>query len=267
MGATVAIIGYGHVGEAMNEIFPDSIKYDKYKGDISATQSEVSQCDLGIICVPTPIDDTGACDVSAVQEVVSWLQTPLILIKSTVIPGTTDTLKQQYQKRVTVSPEYFGESSYYLPDSVFSPLGWPYLIVGGSREDTSAVIDIFLPRLGPTKQYLQTNARTAELVKYMENVWLAMQVTFANELFEIATRLQIDYMELRELWALDPRVSKYHTLVFQGNRGFGGKCLPKDLEALIAASQASGYEPNFLKEILLTNSRFRDTENLLGLPS
>lgn len=252
----VAIIGFGHVGKAIQKIFPDAVIYDKFISQY-AEKEKVNGCDLGIICVPTPerpLDD--ACDLSAVEDVVSWLETPLILIKSAVPPGTTKRLKHIHHKRITVSPEYYGESAYWLPE-IFSPLGWPYLIVGGDRRDTSEVIQFFSSKLGPDKVYRQTDSTTAELTKYMENAWLACQVMFATEFSEISKALGLDYSELRELWALDPRVSKWHTLVFDGNLGFGGKCLPKDLKAIIAAARDSGYDPEFLRAIGESNVRFQ----------
>lgn len=256
----VAIIGFGHVGKAIQIIFPEAIVYDKFIPQYSTHQEQVNGCDLGIVCVPTPeCQEDGACDVSAVEEVVSWLDTPLILIKSSIPPGTTEHLKKKYSKRITVSPEYFGESSYWLPET-FSPLGWPYLIVGGERPDTAEVIQFFAPRLGPDKVYRQTDSKTAELTKYMENAWLACQVIFAAEFSEAADSFGVDYSELRELWALDPRVSKWHTLVFGGNKGFGGKCLPKDLNAIIAASRASGHDPKFLQAIWDSNVSFRSDQ-------
>ena len=254
---TVGIIGYGHVGKAMHSIFPDAVIYDKLIPEHAVTKSSVNQCELAIVCVPTPENERdGSCDLAGVDEVVGWLKTPLILIKSAVPPGTTEGLKSRFNKRIAVSPEYFGESSYWLPE-IFSPLGWPFLIVGGDRYDTSLIIEIFTPKLGPDKIFRQTDATTAELTKYMENAWLASQVIFAAEFHNIAQRFGVDYPELRELWALDPRVSKWHTLAFTEDLGFGGKCLPKDLKALIAASQASGYEPEFLRELWRSNVRFR----------
>ena len=100
-------------------------------------------------------------------------------------------------------------------------------------------------------------AITAELTKYMENAWLATQVTFSNEFYEIAQNFGVDYLELRELWGLDPRVSMSHTLVFKHKRGFGGKCLPKDLDAIIMSASQQGYTPDFLKAIKEVNTRFR----------
>jgi len=115
----------------------------------------------------------------------------------------------------------------------------------------------FLPKLGPSKVYRQTSARTAELTKYMENTWFCTQVIFANEFARIASSIGVDYLELRELWGLDPRVSKSHTLVFEENPGFGGKCLPKDIKAVISSAKSAGYEPEFLEAVWQSNLRFQ----------
>ena len=256
MSSTVGIVGYGHVGKAMQQIFPTATIYDKFRPDLDGTQNTVNKCELAIVCVPTPEGEDGSCDLSQVEEVVGWLETPLILIKSSVVPGTTDYLKCKYNKRIVNSPEYYGESSFYLPEDIFSPLGWPFLIIGGDRNDTAEVMEFFLPVLGPNKTYRQVEAITAELTKYMDNSWLAAQVTFSNEFYEIAQTFGVDYLELRELWGLDPRVSRSHTLVFKHKRGFGGKCLPKDLNAIIKAASRQGYSPDYLKGIKEENARF-----------
>ncbi len=260
---SVAIIGYGHVGKTMQQIFPEAVIYDINLDQYKSNRPEANKCYLGIVCVPTPENPDGTCDISVVQDVVSWLETPLILIKSTVPPGTTDYLKTRFSKRIAFSPEYSGESTYYLPEA-FSPLGWPFLTVGGDKTDTRAVVEVFQPRLGPAKTFLQTDARTAELTKYMDNAWLAMQVTFANEFWEIARVSGVDYGDLREAWALDPRVSKYHTLVFADRRGFGGKCLPKDLKAIISTAEQQGYSPQFLQAIWANNLRFTEKNHVTG---
>jgi UDPglucose 6-dehydrogenase len=96
----------------------------------------------------------------------------------------------------------------------------------------------------------------AELVKYMENCWLATQVMFGYEFSRIAQLVGADYSQVRELWALDPRVSKWHTLVME-KPGFGGKCLPKDLAGIIAASEALGFEPAVLSAVKSENDEIR----------
>src|SRR5439155_21788336 len=77
------------------------------------------------------------------------------------------------------------------------------------------------------------------------------------EFFDLAQRFDVDFNELRELWLLDPRIGKSHTFVFPDQRGFGGRCLPKDLAAIINSAERLGYEASLLKAVLTTNERMR----------
>lgn len=106
-------------------------------------------------------------------------------------------------------------------------------------------------------KFYQTDLKTAELVKYMENSWLATKVTFCNEFYEIAKTLDVDYNELRELWLADKRINRSHTLVYPDKRGFSGKCLPKDISAIVKKLEEIGYEPKFIKKILEENERLK----------
>jgi nucleotide sugar dehydrogenase len=252
----IGIVGYGYVGKAVHELFKDHYEifiydpaYDKN------TKEEINECDLVIVCVPTPEASDGHCDVSIVETSVAWIEASLILIKSTVYPGTTKRLVKTYDKAIAFSPEFVGESSYYHP-FWNKMIEEPHLIIGGKKETRETILNFFLPVLGPTKTYGLTDSTTAELVKYMENIYYAMKVTFSNEFYQIAETFGVSYPELRELWALDPRVDKMHTTVFPDKRGFGGKCFPKDLAGLIDASVIAGYNPEFLEEIRKSNKRF-----------
>ena len=258
MNSKIAIVGLGYVGSAYQRLFPEAIVYDPAKG--FKDKKAVNQCSLAIVCVPTLATADGSCDISIVEEAVSWLKTPVILIKSTVPPGTTKRLKKKYKKRLCHSPEYIGEGKYYIP-----PWKYPhptdiehhtFVIIGGDRRDRTEVIAAFLPRLGPDKIYFQTDATTSELIKYAENAWGATKVTFANELYSIAERLGVDYNELREGLLLDSRIERMHTAVFKDKRGFGGKCFPKDLSALVKFSEKAGYEPKLIKQVLASNADF-----------
>jgi UDPglucose 6-dehydrogenase len=192
-----------------------------------------------------------------VEDVISKLETPLILLKSTVEVGTTDNLKEEYNKRIVFSPEYCGESSYWTPYKFHTEVvETPFFIFGGNKKDTSEMVDWFMPVCGPTKRYFQTNAKTAELVKYMENTFYAMKIAYCYEIYEMCLKLGIDYNEARELWVADPRISPMHTSIFKENTlPFSGKCLPKDLNGLINLSNKIGYDAKLLKEIWKTNKR------------
>jgi UDPglucose 6-dehydrogenase len=256
MISSISVIGYGHVGKAMYRLFPSAVIFDKFIPEHAGTWAEASAADLAVVCVPTPTSPDGSCDISIVEEVVASLENRLILIKSTVPPGTTDHLREKYGKNVLFSPEYFGESRFTL-GRLADPAEWPFVIVGGPDAPCREITALFAKIMGPDKTYRISSAVNAELTKYMENTWLANQVIFANEFNDIATAVGANYSEVRELWALDPRVSKWHTLVFDDAPGFGGKCLPKDVAAIRAASQANGYDAPFIGAIITDNNRRR----------
>lgn len=265
MKKTVAIIGNGYVGKASAQYFArkfEVVLYDPPQG--FEDKDAVNRADLALVCVPTPMGEGGIADLSYIEETFSWLKTPLIIIKSTVPPGTTKMLAERYslEDALVFSPEFVGEGNYHVPHWK----GYPhptdmslseYFIFGGPRSATSKVIPFFTPISGPHTRYMQTDYATAELVKYMDNSYLAMKVTFANEFYDIAKTFGVDYAELRELFTLDGRVDSTHTVVFPDNRGFGGKCLPKDVSGIVEASKKAGYTPSFLGAVLLNNRKFK----------
>lgn len=255
MPAKIAIVGVGWVGKSMYRIFPDAVLYDEPQG--IGTREDVNECDIALVCVPTPSLPHGECDLSIIRDVVSWIEGPIICIKSAMVPGTVAALLAEHPaKRIVVSPEYIGEGISWTAKTQAEP--WPYVICGGERTAARIVLDAFEEALGSSVEYhWEANARTVELVKYAENVYLAMQVTWANELHEIAHACGADYEAMRDLWAADPRISATHTDVTP-ERGFSGRCLPKDLAALISCAMAVGYNPKFLRDIQAANDRFRN---------
>ena len=277
----VAIIGYGYVGKAIVQFFEDKFVINIYdpnvdtwtdkRGRLLVTNSkeEINSCDLAVICVPTPmIEGTGKVDTSIVEETMQWLKAPLIMIKSTVPPGTTKGLAKKYglENRLVFSPELIGEGGYPLP--VYQGMPHPtdmkqhhYFTFGGERTAIKKIIPFFTMVRGPFCEYKITDATTAELSKYMENVWIATKVTFCNELYDIAEMLGVDYNELREIWVADGRVGKSHTIVYPDKRGFGGKCIPKDTNGLVEFAKTNGYEPVLLNAVLKANKNFNE-ENI-----
>ncbi len=279
----VAVIGNGYVGKSVVAFLKDH--YDVYVFDPAGSlvfldgKDETEgfggfgmgkikemineKCKYAIVCVPTPMGEDGVADLSLVNETFAWLNVPNVLTKSTVPPGTTNELiAKNPSKTICFSPEYIGEGKYYVPEHK----GYPhptdmkkhqFVIIGGVRENTQKWIDLFIKILGPDCQYFQTDPTTAELVKYMENSWGATKVTFSNEFFEIAKAFGSDYREVRELFLLDKRMERIHTAVFPDKRGFGGKCYPKDVNAIVKASEKAGYTPKLLKEVLSSNEDFK----------
>ena len=270
----VGIVGFGYVGEAMNRFFAKhydvSVWDPAYSHPLKIvktsrtenvkfhmTKESINDCDVAIVAVPTSPREDGSCDVSLVEEAIGWLNVGLIIVKSTVEPGTIDRLKKETGKNIVFSPEYCGESSYWTPYAFHTDVKeTPFFIFGGDPKDTSACIDLYTPIVGPTKVYRQTTAIAAEIAKYIENTFYATKILFCYEIKQICDQLGTDYNEARELWLLDPRLNSMHTSVFKENDfPFSGKCFPKDLSALIVTAEKSGYDPKFLKEVKSSNAR------------
>jgi len=90
----------------------------------------------------------------------------------------------------------------------------------------------------------------------MENCFLATKVAFVNQFYDVASSLNIDFAELRELWLADPRIGRSHTMVTD-ERGFGGACLPKDMKAIVAAVNRFGGAP-LLEAVIEYNEKIRN---------
>ena len=269
MDKRIGIVGYGYVGQAMAKLFAKRYKIRAYDADKLAAvpydrayvvaskvqKEQINECDLGVICVPTPMREDGACDVSIVEEVIDWLKTPLILIKSTVPPGFTDRMRLKTDKRIVFSPEYCGESSYWSSHLFHEDvIETPWFTFGGDARDTSQIIDYFLPVCGPEKVYHQTTAIAAEMAKYMENVFYAAKVALCHEFAEICNAVGCDYHQAREAWLLDPRINRMHTAVFdKDGPPFSGKCLPKDTNALIKIFQDNHLTARIVEAVVQVN--------------
>jgi UDPglucose 6-dehydrogenase len=250
---SVAIVGYGAVGRGIHTLFPDAVIYDEPLG--IGEREEVNRCEYAFVSVPTPQAPDGACDTSIVEEVCSWIQSDVIILRSTVAVGTTDRLRERLGKSIVFQPEYGPAETPDHPFNDLRKIRW--VIVGGDRSDTVRCCDLYKTTFNADITIMQTDARTAELTKYMENCFLALKVTFCNEFYDIAGAAGVDYNELRELWLLDPRIGRSHTFVMPDGRGFGGKCLPKDLSALIHSSLELDYYPHLLTALERANMQIR----------
>lgn len=254
----IAIVGYGFVGKAMKELFKDAVVYDPFFPE-SRTKEEVNECDVAFVCVPTQMKEDGSCDTSIVEETVRWLGTPLIIIRSTIKPGTTDKLIAETWKNIVFQPEYVGET---VAHPLLNESERAFLIFGGSPENCSKAVEIYQTVYNASVKIQFMKPIEAEITKYMENTAIGSMVTLCNEYYNICKAFGADYNVVREGFLLDPRMSRYFTFVYPKARGFGGKCLPKDLNAIAQASKAeAGYKAKFIEAILDSNEDFT-MENL-----
>lgn len=255
----VAVIGAkGYVGRGMMKIFPDAYQFDLGLG----SKGEVNEnCELAIVCVPTPSRENGSCDISIVEEVVSWLATPLILIKSAIEPGAAAYLSEKYNKKIVVSPEYMGEGKYWTPPKYpdpQNPITHGFVVLGGPFELCSRIADIFTPVLGPATRFRFVSAIDAETIKYAENAWGMIKVMFANQLRNFCEAAGANWHMVREGWLDDPRVEPMHTAVFANKRGFGGRCFPKDTKAFVHIAKVLGVDLSIIQAGIEANKRYED---------
>lgn len=248
----VAIIGYGWVGKAMHEIFPDAYVYSTDRG----TKEEANKCDVAFICVPTPCPAEGALDMSIVEECVSWCECPLIVMRSTVNPGTCDRLSKKYNKRIVMQPEYLGETPNHPMNNQKAR---QFIVMGGDPKDRRELIDLYTTVYNANTNIRQVTAYEAEIIKLSENRAIAFKVAQCQELYDVCEKAGIDYYAIRDsVYSDDPRMNLWWTFIFPGKRGFNSKCIPKDIYAWCAWAESLGYEPKVTRAILERNKEYLD---------
>lgn len=252
----VACVGGGVVGSAMRNLCgEDTVIYDiRREPGYTQSKDEVNACEVAFVAVPTPMADDRTCNTSIVEEVVAWIESPLIIIRSTIAPGTTDRLREQYNKHIVFQPEYLGETTAHVFGNMAER---EFAVLGGTPEDVSAAAEFYKHYYNAYVKFYFCDALTAEVCKYMENAFYAVKVTFVNEFYDIANAHGVDFNLLREMWLADTRISRDHTFAIPNARGFSGKCLPKDCNAIVQSSLKRGYTPKFMQACLEVNDEFQ----------
>ena len=244
----IGIVGYGHVGKAMRELFTDAVVYDKYLG--IGSKDEINGCNAVFVCVPTPSNPDGSCNTQAVEEVIAWAQADVIILRSTVYVGFTDEMMQKYGKEIVFQPEYYGETTAH-PFANLHERNW--LSFGGRAKGIHLAIKAYQTVVNSNVRIYQADAKSVEMAKYMENAFFAVKVTFCNEMYDIANKLGANYDLAREIWIADPRIGSSHTFVYDENRGYGGSCLPKDVASIIYQADEVQADATLLKSIVKKN--------------
>jgi UDPglucose 6-dehydrogenase len=255
----VGIIGLGVIGAAQASMFAghDLVTYDPAEDD-HYPDRQLSECDMALICVGTPESPTGRADLSYVEQAASDLPESVpVALRSTVPPGTTDRLFAGTGRLYVHAPEFMGENrlhSWQRPQDV------PYMILGGNPRSTVFFRDRFT-EVFPGR-IVTCTARESELAKYAANLYWATRVTFVNELARICQAFGVDYENVRAAWLADPRMTEPYTQYAGYPPGFDGRCWPKDLAALICASEDAGHDPWFLRAVGDANDRFRSWRDI-----
>lgn len=261
METKVAIIGYGWVGKAMEKLFPNAYIYDPYAGK-GTDKAEVNKADVAFISVPTPnIKEgenyaEGKLDTSIVEDCVSWCECSLIVVRSTVNPGTCDYLMEKYHKNIVVQPEYLGET----PNHPFlDPRTRQFMILGGSPENVRKLITLYTSVYNANTNIRQVTAYEAEVVKMSENRAIFFKVMECQELYDAceASNGKVNYYTIREaVYNDDPRFNLWFSFIYPEKRGANSKCIPKDVYAWCAWAESLGYTPKMTRSLLEKNKEY-----------
>ena len=260
----ICVVGYGYVGKAMVAAFDrgDDIDYDivdpAYEEYNQILWEVMETCDAAIVCVPTPQNDDGSCDASIVTKTVDTIgKTKPILVKSTTDIPTLELFKKEYPN-VTFSPEFLRGRH-----SVEDFLAEDKMIIGGEDDQCQYWIDVF-------KQCLMLNTTVsidiveAGYVKYAENSFLAMRVTFFNDLYNLMQKAhpELDYPATAFALGIDPRIGHSHNQVpgYDGKFGWGGHCLPKDTAAFVSYAERKNTDLPLIRAVREINDKHRSGE-------
>jgi len=223
----VTVIGKGWVGKAMKQLFSDAFVYSPSIG----TKEEANRGEIAFVCVPTPLLPNGTLDTSIVEECVAWCDCSVIVIRSTVNPGTCDYLSNKYNKKIVMQPEYLGETpNHPLLDQKLNQ----FMIIGGNPEDRRKVIDLYVTTYNANIKIRQVTALEAEIIKLTENRAIAFKVMQCQELYDVCEKAGVDYYTIRDaVYGDDPRFNLWFSFIYE-KRGFhSSKCLKKDVEAWV----------------------------------
>ena len=271
----LGIIGFGFLGKAFAHGFilhADLKIYDKYDNTYDSLKDTVNESDYIFVGVPTPMNDDGTQDLSSMDDAVKAINLvaktrKIIVLRSTIVPGTTRNYAMMYPKHDFVfCPEFLTERQYKLDF-----INTSRIILGGEDKITSKLEEVYRKRFSYTPIY-RTTWEAAELVKYMANCFFAVKVSFLNEMYDLAERVGVSYESLRDMWLADGRIGNSHIDVpgHDGNRGYGGRCFPKDVKALYKWAEACGLRADMCRMADIVNERVRpvkDWESIKGATS
>lgn len=232
--------------------------------------SQVVESDFIFICVGTPMKNNGSINLKYIKSSILELgeklskskSKPIIVIKSTVVPNTSEDLvkplleslelKESKNFELLSNPEFLREG--FAIEDTLNPHA---IVIGGKNTLISEKLKKLYLRVYPKyKNFVLTNNSTAELIKYANNSFLATKISFINSIANICQKIpgtNID--DISKAIGLDPRISSQF---LKAGPGYGGSCFPKDIQALISFSKNLGYVPQLLTAVHKTNDLQKD---------
>ncbi len=258
----IGVIGNGFVGEAISHAFSsisDLYVYDKDPLKSKDSLESVNNCNFVFICVPTPMFEDGSQDLSFVDSVFENASNkPIYILKSTVLPGTTESLSKKHSNlKIIFSPEFLRERTAKL-----DILNQSRIILGGELSFTEKAKILFNQRF-KTINIIQTDSKTAELTKYMNNIFFATKVSIMNEFKLLSDKIGANWEDALKGFVSDSRIGESHLNVpgHDGKLGYGGTCFPKDVNAILSFSKKQDIELNTIAGGWKTNLKVRQEKD------
>jgi UDPglucose 6-dehydrogenase len=275
MKETIGVVGQGFVGSAVREgmqQYFNVLAYDKDPNkfsNVTGIADIVTQSEVIFVCVPTPMRKSGECDLSILRAAVTEIDTAcalegitrIIVIKSTIPPGTTEQLDAEFHHvHVTFNPEFLTEAN-----AVEDYKNQNRIIIGGDRPYSSRVKRVF-EKAFPMVPIIKTSSTIAETIKYVTNTFLTVKVSYANEIYQLCQGLGIDYDKVIEYAKYDTRLGNSHWSVPgpDGDFGYGGHCFRKDISALIYVMNTMNIDSTILDAALTKNEKVRTLRDWEG---
>jgi len=270
------IIGMGFLGTAITHGFglhADIKIHDKFK-DYDTLEDVVEHAEFIWMCLPTPMNmENGEIDLGILEEnldkihdMVSEEDKKIIIIKSTVIPGTTAKFAKKYPKlNFTMNPEFLTARNNRLDFICASRI-----IIGADVEWIGDKMDeVYRYRFGNSTPIFRSGTREAELTKYGANCFFAMKISYFNFIWEICQAEKMDFEEVKDMILADGRIARSHANVpgWDGQRGYSGACFPKDVNAFIRYSEDLLVWPDLLKASWQQNLADRPSKDWEEIPS
>ncbi|MFH2018560.1 MAG: NAD(P)-binding domain-containing protein [bacterium] len=225
----IGFIGQGFIGKNYADNFEkrgfDVVRYSKDK--FAENKEKIQECRFVFLCVPAPTTFKGF-DTSILEEVLTLVAPGSIaIIKSTVLPGITDTLQAKFPNIFLLhSPEFLTEATAEYDAN------HPDRNIVGYTAKSKCVADEVMKILEVAPYSVIVPAKEAEFIKYGGNCWFYLKVVYINMLYDLAQKLGIDYEIIKEGMQADKRIGNTHLdPIHKGGRGAGGHCFIKDMAA------------------------------------
>ena len=298
MKTKVSIIGYGWVGKAMHELFPEAFIYSRniihhnnslikandnglsWKQNKKDYQKEVNECNVAFVCVPTPNieadcncgchTDSGTCYPHCCDNVDKKGKLDTSIVEEClewcecpllVVRSTVNPGDcDRWSRKYRKNIVMQPEYLGETPDHPFSdPTQRKFLVIGGKQADRRKLIDLYSTVYNANVNIRQMSNYYAEIVKLTENRAIAWKRAEIQELHDTLEKAGVDYYTIREaVYGDDPRFNLWWTFQYPGKKGFNSKCIPKDIYAWCAWAESCGYEPKITRAILEKNKKWID---------